>query len=203
MILIEIFNFKNLQIEKKLSLSVTNVRNHFHFLIQGIDIRRIVITLQNKTAELEDKVKQLEKQLKIFQMAATGQAVMVATAAPVANSGKMVNSANTFNNNINNSVSINVGILHSIHNSDYSEISIREIKDCIDVYDHPSDFIPILLQLTHFNKFFLKITISDSLVKILQKYMNMVNGYSKNRSGIKVIFIYDGADDIRKTASTF
>ena len=89
-------------------------------------------------------------------MAATGQAVMVATAAPVANSGKMVNSANTFNNNINNSVSINVGILHSIHNSDYSEISIREIKDCIDVYDHPSDFIPILLQLTHFNKFFPK-----------------------------------------------
>lgn len=111
----------------------------------------------NKTAELEDKVKQLEKQLKIFQMAASGQAVMVATAAPVANSGQMINSANTVNNSINNSVSINVGnTLHSIHNSDYSEISIREIKDSIDVYDHPSDFIPILLQLTHFNKCFPK-----------------------------------------------
>lgn len=119
----------------------------------------------NKTAELEDKVKQLEKQLKIFQMAASGQAVMVAATAPVSNSGKMVNRNtigvdnsvdNSINNTVNNNVSINVGILNSIHNSDYSEISIREIKDSIDVYDHPSDFIPILLQLTHFNKCFPK-----------------------------------------------
>lgn len=130
----------------------------------------------NKTAELEDKVKQLEKQLKIFQMAASGQAVMVAAAAPVSNSGKMVNSANTFNNNINNSVSINVGnALNSIHNSDYSEISIREIKDSIDVYDHPSDFIPILLQLTHFNKCFPK----NHNIRIINEDIAEVYEYGK------------------------
>lgn len=93
--------------------------------------------------------------MKLLQLSVAGNLIAAPAPTSMVNHGTIHNTDNS--QNINNFVNINVtNNIHNISDTDFSQISLREIKSDINPYTHPSDFIPILMRLIYFNKDFPK-----------------------------------------------
>lgn len=105
--------------------------------------QRTCNSFANKTDDLQYQIEELKKQLQ-----AITNNNFLAAAAPIVNNGHITTNNNqTVNVNITNNI-------HNLQNSDYSDISIVEIRDHINSYPHPSDFVTNIINLFHFNRDF-------------------------------------------------
>lgn len=112
-------------------------------------------TFATENDRLKDELKTIKKQMKLLQLSVAGNLIAAPAPTSMVNHGTIHNTDNS--QNINNFVNINVtNNIHNISDTDFSQISLREIKSDINPYTHPSDFIPILMRLIYFNKDFPK-----------------------------------------------